>query len=152
MKSIFDNLFETAYAHCDFPCGIYDPHHAQISALTVIRMVDLIAEHATHIQEAEKNKQDALEFRHGVIRAIKIKEDHAELVKHEIRVIWGDYFKPEVMAKYPELNGLVHEIMQLASKAKQTIDRSVGFTLLDKVNRFTEIFWETKGKKTIRAK
>ena len=56
------------------------------------------------------------------------------------------------MAKYPELNGLVHEIMQLASKAKQTIDRSVGFTLLDKVNRFTEIFWETKGKKTVRAK
>lgn len=149
---LFKNLIETAHAHCDIPCGIYDPHQAQIGALTVIRMMDIIKEHAQHIAEAEKNHQDALEFRHGIIRAIKIKEDHAEMVKYEVRIIWGDYFKPEMIEKYLELHGLVHGIMQLASKSKQTVDRAEAIQLLEKVNRFAEIFWETKGVKINKVK
>lgn len=136
--TFFDKFFpaQTVYAHCDIPCGIYDPHLAQIASLTVIRMIDLAAEH---------RGQD-------LTRYILVKEEHAELVKREIRIIWGDYFKEEHFQKYPELAGLAHKIMQEASKARQTTDRAAAVALLESVNRFAEIFWETKGKKTRRVK
>lgn len=137
---------KTVYAHCDIPCGIYDPHQAQIGALTVIRMTDLMRE----LEESHQTHD--LEFRNSMVRCIAVKEEHAELVKKEIRVIWGDYFKKEHLDKYPEIHGLVHEIMQLASKARQTPERENGIKLLDKVNRFAEIFWQTKGKETKKVK
>lgn len=137
---------EIAHAHCDLPCGIYDPHQAQIGALTVIRMMDIIKE----LEHGHEHHDE--EFRNSMMRAIQIKEKHAELTKHEVRVIWGDYFKPEHHKKYPELNSIAYEIMQLGSKSKQTVDRSNGMSLLEKVNRFAEIFWETKGINTKRVK
>ncbi len=137
---------ETAHAHCDFPCGIYDPHQAIIGALTVIRMLDLM----TELETAHEHHD--LEFRNSMMRAIAIKEEHAELTKREIRVIWGDYFKQEHFDKYPELNGLVHKIMELGSKSRQAVDRANGEQLLEAVNRFAEIFWETKGQTTKRVK
>ena len=140
------------YAHCDVPCGIYDPHQAQIAALTVIRMVDIMQENAQHVQEAEQKGSNPLEFRQGVIRAIAVKEEHAEICKKEIRIIWGDYFKDEHLKKYPELSDLTHKIMQLGSKTRQTVDRKVSTDLLAAVNRFAEIFWETKGISTKRVK
>ncbi len=140
------------YAHCDIPCGIYDPHQAQLGALTVIRMVDIIQENAQHAQEAEQKGSNPLEFRHSVIRAVTVKEEHAEMCKREVRVIWGDYFKDEHLEKYPELNDLVKKIMQLGSKVKQTVERSVAVELLVAVNRFAEIFWETKGISTKHVK
>lgn len=138
--------FETASAHCDIPCGIYDPITAQIAALTVIRMVDLAGE-----LQKEHPTQDA-PFHNSLARYVAVKEEYAEKCKHEIRIIWGDYFKPEHFEKYPELNGLVHEILQLASKSRQNIDRSSGLQLLKSVNRFAQIFWETKGVATKLAK
>jgi len=137
---------ELVQAHCDYPCGIYDPHQAQIGALTVIRMMDLMRE-----LEDGHDKHD-LEFRNSMMRAIAIKEEHAELCKREVRVIWGDYFKPDHFQKYPELHGLVHKIMQLGSKGRQTTERTNGEQLLEAVNRFAEIFWETKGQTTKRVK
>lgn len=155
---------DTAFAHCDYPCGIYDPHQAQIGALTVIRMMDLMREHAEQLNKQEHggraeqlNKadhggHDELELRNNIIRAVNIKEEHAELVKREIRVIWGDYFKAEHLQKRPELNDLVREIMQLGSKCRQTAERTNGEKLLEAVNKFAEIFWDSKGVKTYRAK
>jgi len=129
---------ERAKAHCDIPCGIYDPITAQIAALTVIRMIDLMSN-----QEAPFN---------SMARYVAVKEEHAIKCKDEIRVIWGDYFKPELAAKYPDLHALVHQIMQLGSKCKQTADRAVALDLLEAVNKFAEIFWETKGIQTKKAK
>jgi len=138
--------FETVDAHCDIPCGIYDPHQAQIGALTVIRMVDLIDEHIK-----EHDKIETAEFFNSMTRYIAVKEEHAELVKHEIRVIWGDFIKDSQLDEYPQLNGLVHKIMALASKARQTVDRKTAVALLEAVNEFAEIFWQIKGIKTKRA-
>ncbi len=152
---LFEKLFgkpQVVYAHCDIPCGIYDPHQAQVAALTVIRMVDLIHECATAINAGGSQGHNELEFRNNFVRAVKVKEDHAELCKHEVRIIWGDYCKPEVREKYSELDGLVHKIMQLASKARQSVERDVAVELLQAVNRFAEIFWETKGVQTKRVK
>ncbi len=137
---------EEAQAHCDIPCGIYDPIGAQIAALTVVRMDDLIAD----LQKNHPEKDT--EFIFMLTRYSMVKEEHAEKVKHEIRVIWGDYFKQQQMDKHPEVNDLVHTIMMQASKARQTTDRQAATQLVDSVNQFAAIFWDTKGIKTKKAK
>jgi nickel superoxide dismutase len=134
--------FQKVQAHCDIPCGIYDPHQAQIGALTVIRMIDLMNE----LKQA--HDPASLEFQNSLARYILVKEEHAELVKREVRVIWGDYIKQDHLAKYPELPGLVHQIMQLGSKSRQSASRETGLELLYCVNRFAEIYWQTKGIET----
>jgi nickel superoxide dismutase len=138
---------EAVDAHCDIPCGIYDPHHALIGALTAIRMVDLI-----DAMVKEHGKGSTAEFINSMARYIAIKEEHAELTKHEIRIIWGDFIKAEHVEAYPQLPVLVHKIMQLGSKVRQTVNRETAVALLEAVNEFTEIFWEIKGKETKRVK
>jgi nickel superoxide dismutase len=137
---------EEAQAHCDIPCGIYDPHAALIGALTVIRMIDLMNE-----LKASHPEQD-LEYQNSMARYIAVKEEHAELTKREIRVIYGDYFKKEMIDKYPQLPDLVHRILQAGSKSRQTVSRENAIQLLELVNQFAEIFWETKGLTTKRVK
>jgi nickel superoxide dismutase len=138
--------FEKAEAHCDIPCGIYDPHLAQVSALTVIRMIDLMNELAA------AHKETDLAFYNSVARYVAVKEEHAEQLKREVRVIFGDYFKQEHVDKYPELPGLFHKIMQLSSKARQGVSRDTAMELLAAVNRFAEIFWESKSVATKKVK
>jgi nickel superoxide dismutase len=137
---------ETAKAHCDIPCGIYDPIVAQINALTVVRMIDLMRE------LAEKDAEKGPEFYNSMSRYVAVKEEHAEKAKHEIRVIWGDYIKPAHLEKYPELHKLVHDIMQMGSASRQTADRATAVNFVEAINKFAEIFWETKGVATKRAK
>lgn len=137
---------EQAKAHCDIPCGIYDPITAQIAALTVVRMIDLMNDLGSKYSEQD------LEYKNSMSRYVAVKEEHAEKVKHDIRVIWGDYIKPDHVKKYPELHNLVHQIMQLGSKGRQTADREMAVQLVDTVNQFAEIFWATKNVPTKRAK
>src|SRR3989344_5124831 len=120
-----------AYAHCDIPCGIYDPHEAQMAAHTVIRMTSMINE----LELASEKVEDRKKFVHQVSRLQKVKEDHAELIKHHVRIIWGDYFKPEHLEKHKDLHDLVFQIMKLASKCKQTVDKQVASDLLDAINK-----------------
>jgi nickel superoxide dismutase len=131
--------FPRVKAHCDIPCGIYDPFSAQIAALTVIRMVDLIE------QAGEKNDENK------VTRCILVKEDHAQRVKHEVSVLWGDYFKSEHLERYPELSNLTHTILASASACKHEVNREKSLELLKQVNRLAEIFWNTKNIKFKRA-
>ena len=141
---------KVAYAHCDVPCGIYDPHHAQLAANTIIRMVNLIAELPPIRPEMTvEQRQEAL---HKLNRYIATKEQHAESVKHEVRIIWGDYFKPEHLQKFPEIHELVFKIMKLASKARQEINLQASEELLENVNKFAEIFWKAKDVKTAKMK
>lgn len=138
--------FEHVKAHCDIPCGIYDPITAQIAALTVVRMMDLMSGLAGG---EEKGKA---EFHNSMSRYVTVKEEHAEKAKHEVRVMWGDYFKPEHLEKYPDLHALVNKIMKLGSKVRQTTDRQAGLDFVEAINQFAEIFWATKGVSTKRAK
>lgn len=136
---------ETAYAHCDIPCGIYDPHTAQLAAHTVARMDMLIA-------DLVKANDMTPEGRNKMIRYVAVKEQHAELCKHEIRVLWGDYFKPEHAKAYPELQGEVWQALKLASKAKQDTEIKTAEALLESVQKIAETFWKTKNVQTVRAK
>jgi len=137
--------FPVAYAHCDVPCGIYDPHTAQMAAHTVIRMDMLIA-------EAMKNGAATVEDRNKMVRCIGVKEQHAEILKHEIEVLWGDYFKPEHVKDHPELHELVWNTLKLAGKAKQGTDIKTAEDLLENVEKIAEVFWATKKVATVRVK
>ncbi|MBI9048989.1 MAG: superoxide dismutase, Ni [Anaerolineaceae bacterium] len=148
VKSIAKYIpIQEAHAHCDIPCGIYDPHQAQVAALTIIRMIDLM----TKLYDDHKERD--LEFKNSLSRYIAVKEEHAELCKHEIRVIWGDYIKPAHLEKYPQLHELSHKIMQLGSKCRQSANRESALELLKAVNEFAGIFWASKGieTKTVKA-
>src|SRR6266568_4630415 len=83
---------DVAEAHCDIPCGIYDPHLMQVAALTVVRMNQMINDLAP---PASMEKADRDKYMHQLVRLTHIKEEHAELVKHETRIIRGDFFKPD---------------------------------------------------------
>ncbi len=137
---------ETVHAHCDIPCGIYDPHLAQISALTVIRMHQLID--AMERPGADAAVEARNKAGNSIIRYVNVKEEHAELVKREVRVIWGDYFKPEHAEKHPELHGVTWNIMKLAGKTRQEINMQAAQDLLAELHKFAEIFWDTKGVAT----
>ncbi|WP_065187583.1 superoxide dismutase, Ni [Shewanella woodyi] len=136
--------FNRVSAHCDIPCKIYDPITAQLAVLTMIRMVDLLEELSA---KPELSPNDHAQFS----RLVAEKESHGRKVKDEINVIWGDYIKQPQLELFPELHELTHSIMLNASQAKQHISREACLTLLEKVNRFADIFWQTKGLETYQA-
>ncbi len=124
----------TVHAHCDLPCGVYDPAQARIEAESVKAIIGKYA------------GNDDPEFR---IRAILIKEQRAELVKHHLWVLWTDYFKPEHLEKFPQLHELFWSATKLAGAAgaKGTLDPAVADQLLAKIAEIDTIFWDTKGGK-----
>jgi nickel superoxide dismutase len=138
--------YKNVKAHCDIPCGIYDPITAQIAALSVIRMIDLI-----HANEKIKSS-DELTFYNNMARYIAVKESEAIKCKEEIRIIWGDFIKPPHVEQFPEIHTITHNIMAKGSAAKQHISREKALDLLNEVNKFAEIFWKIKGVKTKIAK
>jgi nickel superoxide dismutase len=120
-----------AHAHCDLPCGVYDPAQARIEAESV-----------KAIMEKYQQNEDPV-YR---TRALIIKEQRAELVKHHLWVLWTDYFKPPHFEKYPQLHTLVNEATKLAgaSGTKGELDAGKADELLAKIDEIAEIFWETK--------
>lgn len=124
------------HAHCDIPCGIYDPAGAVTAARTVARMVELIGQiDAGSTSLADRNK---------FVRCVHVKEEHAEIVKREVQVIWSDYFKPEHLAANPDLHTKVWNLLKLAGKNKQSVDADAAAELETAVKEFAEIFWSTK--------
>ena len=134
------------HAHCDIPCGIYDPHAAQIAALTVVRMNQLIAELPP--LGPQSTPEERVTVIHKLSRYTAVKEHHAEFVKRELRVIWGDYFTPDHVKQMPELHTLFFEAMKLASKTRTDISLQAANDLLAKIQKIAELFWKSKGAET----
>ena len=128
MKLSFSQLIKPVYAHCDLPCGVYDPAQAKIEAQSV---------------KAIMEKYAGLDD-HNKTRAIVIKEERAELVKHHLMVLWADYFKPEHLEKYPDLHTRFWQAIKLASDCKHHIEAEYGQKLVEAIDEIAEIFWETK--------
>jgi nickel superoxide dismutase len=118
-------------AHCDLPCGVYDPAQARIEAQSVKAIMEKAA------------ASDDADFK---ARALIIKEERSDLVKHHLWVLWTDYFKPPHFEKYPELSTLFNEATKLAGAGgtKASWDVAVADQLLAKIDEIAEIFWETK--------
>ena len=121
----------TVSAHCDLPCGVYDPAQARIEAQSVKAVIE---------------KYHASDDHAFKTRALIIKEERSELVKHHLWVLWTDYFKPPHFEKYPQLHDLFNEATKLAGAGgtKGSDDVAVADQLLAKIDEIAEIFWETK--------
>jgi nickel superoxide dismutase len=117
------------YAHCDLPCGVYDPAQARIEAESVKAIMD---KYSSDLHEEDK------------IRAIIIKEQRCELVKHHLWVLWTDYFKPPHLEKYPDLHEKFWLATKQAGECKKTTDSTQAQKLLEMIDEISTIFWETK--------
>lgn len=121
-------FIKPVYAHCDLPCGVYDPAQARIEAESVLAIM---------------KKFEGLDD-HGKTRAILIKEQRADLVKQHLWVLWTDYFKPEHLEKYPNLHDLFWKATKQAGECKHHLEPEEGQKLLDQIEEISRIFWETK--------
>ena len=137
-----------AYAHCDIPCGIYDPHMAQIAALTVVRMVQLIQGLPKPADGASKEEWDTYTMQ--ISRYSATKEEHAKLCEHELIILWTDYFRPEHLEKHADLHDVVWKTAKLTSTVKQQVNMDAAQQLLAGCQQIAEYFWDTKGVKTKR--
>ncbi len=120
---------EKVQAHCDLPCGVYDPAQARIEAESIKGAIE------------KYNASDDEAFK---TRAIIIKEERAEAVKHDLWVLWTDYFKPEHLEKYPQLHDLFWKATKKAGEVKKSTDVAVADDLLAQIAVIDGIFWETK--------
>jgi nickel superoxide dismutase len=124
-------------AHCDLPCGVYDPAQARIEAESVKAM-----------QEKYQGNEDPV-FR---TRAIEIIGARAQECKQHLWVLWTDYFKPPHVEKYPQLHDLFWRATKMAGAAgadglagaKASVDPKTGAHLLELIEEISKIFWETK--------
>ena len=134
---------KTVSAHCDIPCGIYDPHAAQIGALTVLRMNQLMGGVDPNADKAAANSFG---------RYVAVKEDHAEIVKKELDILWHDYFKPEHLEKHPGLHETFWKAAKQASKVKQSMDAGAANELLLMIDSIDEMWKATGGPEKTRVK
>ena len=117
------------HAHCDLPCGVYDPAQARIEAESMAKIVE------------KYHASDDEVFRD---RAILIKEQRAELVKHHLWVLWTDYFKPQHLEQFPNLHDLFWQATKAAGKAKQSVEPADQQKLLDLIGEIDDIFQKSK--------
>jgi len=122
-------FIKPVYAHCDLPCGVYDPAQARIEAESVKAIMD---KYGPDLHEEDK------------IRAIIIKEQRAELTKHHLWVLWTDYFKPEHLEKFPDLHDKFWQATKQAGNCKKSVNPAEGQKLLDMIDEIATIFKETK--------
>jgi nickel superoxide dismutase len=120
---------KVASAHCDLPCGVYDPAQARVEAESIKAIME------------KYNASDDPYFRD---RATLIKEQRAEECNHHLDVLWYQYFQPAHLEKYPQLHELFWSTKKLTSQAKRTNDVAIAEQLLAKINEIADIFWETK--------
>jgi len=133
------NILPTVSAHCDVPCGIYDPKPAQIAAATVMKMVDLI--------DALPKENPTLEDRNKFVRSVWTKEEHARKCKEELLILWTDYFKPEHLEKFPNLHDTFWKAAKLCSENKQHVSKESAQKLIAAVDEIADIFLKTKQAK-----
>ena len=135
---IFSKLFGDVQAHCDVPCGIYDPISAKIAAQTVLKM-------AVRLEAADLSQGGDISVPNSVARYIAVQEEHAQGVKSELNILWSDYFKPEHLADHPNLHELFWNANKLAGANKQGVSSSSAKELVEAVDEIAKIFWATKG-------
>jgi nickel superoxide dismutase len=125
------------HAHCDLPCGVYDPAQARIEAESVMAIQQ-------KYQDAQSQKKSTESVEDYKARALLIKEQRADLVKHHLWVLWTDYFKPEHIEKHPDLHEKFWKATKLAGDAKKAQDPSQGKDLIQAIDEIDGIFKATK--------
>ncbi len=121
-----------AHAHCDLYCGVYDPAQAKIEALSVLKSA-----------EKYQGSEDEI-FR---ARALSIKEERAELVKHHLMVLWADFFTADHRQEFDGLDDLFWRAIHQAGEAKKSVEPADGQKLVDLIDEIAVIFWKTEKAK-----
>ncbi|MEK7559622.1 MAG: superoxide dismutase, Ni [Patescibacteria group bacterium] len=137
-----------ALAHCDIPCGIYDPHNAQMAAHTVLRMTNLLIELKPSREEPDFEERKKIISQ--ISRLTRVKEKHGEMIEEELGTLENDYFKKEHYKKFPELKKLIEEAVELSIKTRQNIDAKACEEMLKKTMQIAEIFYKTKDLEPVR--
>ena len=127
---------ERGYAHCDIPCGIYDPIAAKIAAQTVQKMVMRM--------QALQAGDDMAAYANTMSRYVMVKDEHAELCKRELRILWADYGWPNAPEGF-DLHGSFNAALKLAGRCRQQVDMAACEELVASVDNIAAAFWATKG-------
>lgn len=134
---------QRAEAHCDIPCGIYDPIVAKIAAQTVQKMTLRIQNLAQPgPSDTPQQRQDR---ENKLARYTQVKEEHATLCKRELDILWHDYFNPTHLQRFPNIHETFWQAAKLASKCKQEVNMDAAKQLVGEVDKIAETFWATKG-------
>ena len=135
---VVDRVFPAriAHAHCDIPCGIYDPIGAKIAAQTVQKMV-------MRIQALEEG-DDHVAYANTMSRYIAVKEQHADVCKNDLDILWHDYFRPEHVEQHPDIHTQIWNANKLCSRNKQAVDLDAAKELVATVDKIAAIYWATK--------
>ena len=137
LQDLLSNLpAEVAFAHCDIPCGIYDPKMAQIYAAGAAKMVEKI--------NNELHYESDLHTAHDLIRLVTIKEQQAQRCKEELSILWSDYFKPEHLGAHPDLHDTFWKALKACSTVKRSTSMDDAKALTDLVDQIADIFAATK--------
>lgn len=129
------------YAHCDVPCGIYDPKPAQIAAATVKKMVEKIVNPPGM---DPKDQESVRNYHNSMTRYVMTKEEHAQKCKEELLILWTDYFKPEHLAMFPSLHETFWKAAKLCSKNKQEVSLTAAGQLVTAVDEIAQLFEQSK--------
>ncbi len=134
----------TAYAHCDVPCGIYDPKSAQIAAETVLKMVQKIMNQPL---PDFSNRDQVTQYHNALTRYVWTKEEHARKCKEELLILWTDYFKPNHVTMFPNLHETFWATAKLCSKNKQEVNLEAAENLVKQVDNIADMFHKSKTQK-----
>jgi nickel superoxide dismutase len=132
-----------AEAHCDGPCGVYDPASARIAAEAVLSMTKKIA---AMEMPSHDDKEAVAAYQNTFARFVAIKEEQAQLAKEELLILWTDYFKPAHLGDFPELHDVFWKAAKLCSACKVEVSLDHANQLMDAIKQIHEIFWKSKGR------
>ena len=132
-----------AEAHCDGPCGVYDPASARIAAEAVLSMTKKLL--ALEVPDAS-DKAAYVKYHNSFSRYVKIKEEQAHLAKEELLVLWTDYFKPHHLEAHPELHDLFWKAAKECSYAKVEVSLEHAENLMGYIEQIHNLFWSTKNR------
>lgn len=135
--------FPVAEAHCDGPCGVYDPASARIAAEAAVSMTKKLL--ALEVPDPS-NAAATVAYHNTFSRYVAIKEEQAHLAKEELLVLWTDFFKPQHLASVPNLHDVFWKATKLCSAVKVEVSAVHAQELMDAIKDIHEIFWRTKGR------
>ena len=143
-SSFSDNFSKmNVHAHCDGPCGVYDPASARVAAEAVLSMTKKLID----LNPPENtNSEEWSAYNNTFSRYVAVKEEQAKETKKEILILWTDYFKPVHLETYPDLHDTIWKAAKLCSACKVNINQSQAEELMVSVEKIHNIFWESKGR------
>ena len=134
---------DSAEAHCDGPCGVYDPASARIAAEAGLSMTKkiLALEPPSSVDGAAWAA-----YLNTMSRYVAIKEEQTHIAKEEILVLWTDYFKPHHLEAHPDLHDTIWKATKLCSSVKVEVNLAHAEEMMETIEEIHNIFWATKGR------